>query len=149
MHFRRFTQNLEFKISIKATLTNFARCTRFGTRSLPPLTLTCGTRCTLGPTCHSQRERDRETGGDGLLPPSPGKTEELPETAGLGEQRLATAIGGLAGFAAARRVHARLRCELRWPVASWPRMQATAVAAICGRRLPAVAGRGERPREHQ
>jgi hypothetical protein len=136
---------LKFKIRIKTTLTNFARCTRFGTHAFPPVALPWGTRYSIGPTCHPKKRRytvsplllpwnGAEEGGNGL---------QRGEKAGL---RLA------GGGGAARELHygealpgtpAVCAATVRGPLAMRARTHGGGFAAAAARRAPAaVEGRG-------
>jgi hypothetical protein len=95
---------------------------------------------------HRETERERER-----RPSSSSDAGEIEEMAGatdFGLGQRTTAVGGPTGFTAARCVYTRLQRGPRWPVASWPWMQAAIAVAISDRRAPVAVGRGEGQREH-
>jgi hypothetical protein len=64
--FSKINMKWKFKIRIKTTLTNFARCTRFGTQSLPLLKPTRGPHGPVGPlVILTPRDREGIVTGEG------------------------------------------------------------------------------------
>jgi hypothetical protein len=126
--FSKINIKWKFKIRIKTTLSNFARCTRFGTHSLPPLTLTCGTRCTFGPACHTHPEREREREDRPFLW-TPGKQRGSPELAAPGDEDL-TSVAEAAGKDRDARAHPQV-------ASARPRVARDRLIAVTG-----AAGRG-------
>jgi hypothetical protein len=103
--------NWKFKLRIKTTLTNFARCTRFGTQSLPLLKPTCGPHCSSGPARQSLTQRHTETGDVGLLLPLDGRAGAGAPARGKTGLRL-TGGGGAARELRGGEAHL-------WPPAAW------------------------------
>jgi hypothetical protein len=115
--FSKINMKWKFKLRIKTTLTNFARCTRFGTHSLPLHKLTHGPHCSSRPARQSLTQRHTETGDAGLLLPLDGRAGEGAPARGKTVLQLAS------GGGAVRELHGG-EAHL-WPPAAWP-------ATVCG-----------------
>jgi hypothetical protein len=110
--FSKINMKWKFKLRIKTTLTNFARCTRFGTQSLPLLKPTHGAHCSSRPARQSLTQRHTETGDVGLLLPLDGRAGEGASARGKTGLRL-TGGGGAARELRGGEAHL-------WPPAAWP-----------------------------